>query len=266
MIVLLLSFVISMLMFIPIHFTAKYFPNQDILDGVSNAFSPAAAKAAAILYWLFCVFNAAESLSGFEFFLSTAVYPNGSHIMIIISFLAVCMYTARKGVEPLSRVAVYIFFISVISYIFISGSLIPKIELTNFTVPFSSGVDYISKAAVQSQGVRVDVVLLLLLIPYLKGNTSKVYVGMSVLILAVFEILTFVTIGSLGEYLNTQMFPYYSAAGIAEIDFVQRLDSLHMAVWVMISFVRVSLFLFASSICLKKILPVDLICTDIRFI
>lgn len=254
MIVLTLSFILSMILFIPLYFLFKYFPGQDIVDSTASAFSPTVSKAAAVIYWAFCIFKASEALSGFSFFLSTAIYPSNPEILIVITFSLVCLYTVRKGIEPLARVSIYIFFISMFSYLFITGSLAMNVELVNFEVPFSQGFLKTSQSVIQSQGVRADIVLFLIFLPYLKGSATKVYVGMSTLILAVFLIMTFVTVGALGEYLDTQMFPYYSAASIAEMGFFQRLDSLHMAIWVMVSFVRVSLFLFAATVCLNKLL------------
>ena len=254
MIVLTLSFVLSMLLLIPLYFMFKYFPGQDIVDCTASAFSPAVSKIAAVIFWAFCIFKAAEASSGFVFFLSTAIYPSSLEIPITVSFILVCLYAAKKGIEPIARVGIYIFFASVFSYLFISLSLAMNVEIVNFTVPFSQGILKTAQSVIQSQGVRADIVLLLIFLPYLKGSASKVYVGMSTLVLAVFLILTFVTVGALGEYLDTQMFPYYSAAGIAEMGLFQRLDSLHMAIWVMVSFIRVSLFLLAATICSNKLL------------
>ena len=42
------------------------------------------------------------------------------------------------------------------------------------------------------------------------------------------------------------------------ISFFQRLDSLHMAIWVLVSFIRASLFLLVGSSCLNKLLPLRL--------
>ncbi|MFQ9872314.1 MAG: GerAB/ArcD/ProY family transporter [Oscillospiraceae bacterium] len=258
MLVLLGTFAVSFLLIIPLYFLIKLYPGKDIVDCTAVGLGQPAAKVTAALLWLFCIYTAASTSSTFEFFITTAVYPKNSHWIILITFLAACLYASTRGIEPIARVGIYIFFASMLSYFFILLALAPQVRLSNFTPLLSSSAKVLGDSVFYSMGLRVDTILFLMLIPQVKGRLTRAYVKVGVLALVVFELLTFITVGSLGNYLSTQIFPYYSAASVAEVSFFQRLDSLHMAIWVLVSFIRASLFLLVGSSCLNKLLPLRL--------
>ena len=63
------------------------------------------------------------------------------------------------------------------------------------------------------------------------------------------------TAAALGDYAKSQRFPFYTVTKIAEVSIFQRLDSLHVALWVFMALVRLSLFLEVAGKSLARMLP-----------
>ena len=63
------------------------------------------------------------------------------------------------------------------------------------------------------------------------------------------------TAAALGDYAKSQRFPFYTVTKIAEVSIFQRLDSLHVALWVFITLVRLALFLEVSGKSLARMMP-----------
>ena len=56
----------------------------------------------------------------------------------------------------------------------------------------------------------------------------------------------------LGEFVRTQAFPVYTVTAVASLGVTRRLDGIFMGVWLIGMFVKVSLFLWLFSVCVKK--------------
>lgn len=66
-------------------------------------------------------------------------------------------------------------------------------------------------------------------------------------------ILVAVITAVLGDYLQTQVFPVYSVTAIASLGVTERLDGLFLGVWTAGMFVKISLFIYLLSACVKRI-------------
>ena len=72
---------------------------------------------------------------------------------------------------------------------------------------------------------------------------------------ALAAIFLFTWQAALGDYAKSQRFPFYTVTKIAEVSIFQRLDSLHVALWVFMALVRLSLFLEVAGKSLARMLP-----------
>lgn len=209
----------------------------------------------AVIYALQTLLQLIGSLIGFEYFLANAVYPNSSAAFIILTMCAACFFAERMGIEGLARAASIIFVFFLLSTLLISFGTIGNANINNLrptleqpvALAVQSGLNFVSKTA--------ELYLFLLLFPKIKGNKVKSGIGMVLLIFLFSALTSFLVVAVLGDFGQTQTFPYYSLASISDISVLQRLDALHMTIWVFVAFLRITLLANVSNYCLQMVLP-----------
>ena len=92
--------------------------------------------------------------------------------------------------------------------------------------------------------------LVLLFIPYLKGNVKKGFLWWVLGVFALLEGMIFVTLCTVGQYAVTQSYPLYAVAKMARLFYFQRMDAVHMVIWTMIGLIKSALYLFIAQRCL----------------
>ena len=142
-----------------------------------------------------------------------------------------------------------------LSGIFIALALIPRYDLSNWVSPLFDGLEPVWKAAWGSMTRSTELAAVLLLVPMVKGNLKTGVLWWQVLTLVAFELIGLGTLLALGEYAGTRLFPAYTLSTIAEFSIFQRMDALHMAVWVFLAVLKTALYLYLSALCLRRILP-----------
>ncbi|MBC8545547.1 GerAB/ArcD/ProY family transporter [Clostridiaceae bacterium NSJ-31] len=219
------------------------------------ALNPAAGKVLAALLFLFSVFAAADTVSNFEFLLTSAIYPETPSLFFVLTFTAVCLYGAFLGLEPVARVNTFVFVLFVGALVFISASVLPKSDFVYLKNPLQGGLSAVWGHALSAAFSNFDAVLFLLFAPNFKGSLSKCFWGWALLTVAMVEYLVMLLTVGLGDFAASQMFPFYSLAAFADLSIFQRLDSLHITLWTFIAFVKVSVYLYFASQCLGYLVP-----------
>ena len=132
-------------------------------------------------------------------------------------------FAARMGLEGLARAGGIIFVFFLISTFLIIGGTVGSVDLTNLHPALDSPAASAIRAGFSSVSRAAEMYLLILLFPKIKGNRVKCTVGLASITL-VFNIATaFLAITVLGEYGNTQTYPYYTLASISDLSIFQRL-------------------------------------------
>ena len=90
-------------------------------------------------------------------------------------------------------------------------------------------------------------------LPFVKGRVKKGILAWNTSVHFVIFLMLFIIIGSLGDYLKTQVFPIYAATSIAEIGMFKRLDALFLGIWTTGLFAKMALFLYLISLCIQRI-------------
>lgn len=212
-------------------------------------------KLLAALLGLFSVLIAADTISNFEFLLTTAVYPQTPPLFFILTFAAVCAYAAFLGLEPVARVGTVVFVIFVGVLVFLSAAILPKADFLALKNPMAGGSNEFFSLVIANCFSNFDVVLWLFLAPHIKGSTAKSFVGWLAVTLPFIEYLVLLLTVGLGDYAASQTFPFYSLAAYAELSIFQRLDSLHITLWTFIAFVKVAVYLYFAAHCLGYLMP-----------
>ena len=212
----------------------------------SFAVKPWFGKGVAALYFAFLVLVTANTISHFEFFLTSSIYPNASPTLFVVLFLLAVAYAAYMGLEACARMSGFVFWGVAAGTAFLFLCLFQKADPIFLRSPFS--IDLKTTVATGFSGVwaSLEITTILLLIPMVRGNLTKASGALSAMIMVYYQLISVFAITSLGEYAQSHLFPIYSMAAVAEFSVMQRLDSLFMAMWVFIAFVRTALFFYLA--------------------
>lgn len=196
-----------------------------------------------------------DTITHFSFFMTNAIFPDTPSVIITTSLLIACVYGAYMGLEGLSRAAGIIFFFFLLSTLFIFVSAWKNIHFINLKPIIHTSSRDILSLIIESVSHNTEYVLLLLLYPYAKGKVFSVPLGFFIASSAGILLIGTVTILILGDFTAKQMFPFYTVASVVDMGVIQRFDSIHMFLWVLVAYVRSSLYLIVAKSLLRKALP-----------
>lgn len=191
----------------------------------------------------------------FNLFMVNIIYPSASSITIIGTFLAACLLCAHYGIEGLARASTIIFILFILGIISIGLFSIPSINLLNIKPILDNPIKTIFEALLQIIIYDRVLVLLLFIAPksnkHIKGSSIATILFSSILL----ELINFLIITVLGEFAYEQTFPFFTLATLVETPIFQRLDSIHMLLWIFISFIKITTSMIILKYCLTNLLP-----------
>ncbi|MEG1994797.1 MAG: hypothetical protein RR048_07770, partial [Oscillospiraceae bacterium] len=129
------GFLVSAAMWIPAYYIFKGKTDYNILD-YGKSVSPNVGKITSVILYFATVSIAIVTVSQFDYFITTTIYPNSSKLLYVIILIGTGMYYTSKGLEPIGRVANIFFALFIISLFLILGMLAPKINLVSLSTPF----------------------------------------------------------------------------------------------------------------------------------
>jgi len=209
----------------------------------------------ALLYFCFFMLMSLNTVTGVEFFLTSTVYNLDSQFLILTLFSLLLLYTLYAGLEPLGRTAVVIFVLFLMIVALILIFLIPQFNLEYLYSPFYDGLEpYISRIPVVLSQNNTFIPLFVLF-PFVSCSKKKLFSVINTVNLVVIELLMFAATAVLGDYTPKNIFSMYTLVTMINTAKIHRLDSIHIAVWVLLSFVRTALLLYCACFCLKNAVP-----------
>lgn len=191
-----------------------------------------------IIFYLYALITASATIMSLKEFLVDAIYPNSSSFFFIVTLVLAAVYASYMGLEGIVRSSFIIFILFLISLAFLILGNGRQIEKVAFSFSFSEVLKNSFKIVASSP----EILLFSMLRNNVKSNIKKgsyAYILGSNLILAV---ATVITVLVLSRAVNYENYPYYAVSTLAKISVFERLDAIHMAIWVLIGFIRASIF------------------------
>lgn len=191
------------------------------------------------LLWVmaFTVYSMAE-------FMVNAIYPGSSSMFFIATMLICALYAAYLGLEGIARSALIVFVLFTLSILLTVFGVFDRVNLINIP-PFS--VDEVPSVLTGTWKIMSrssGIIIYLLVTPYIRSKAKRGFGIMLIAVAVLMELVTFLVSGVLGELGRTQAYPFFMLTTIAEVSILQRMDALHVAIWVMVSFLRIALCLW----------------------
>lgn len=249
-----IGYAVVLLFFVPLIVMAKKYPERSLVMNLSYAFCRL-GPFISVIYYLFIVLLASNTLAHFQFFMVNAVFTEANVWVIILPMMAVAVYAAHIGIEGISRSGFLVTIGFTIAFLFILFSSIPNVEMVNVKLPVDGRMREIALSAYMVVSNTVEVLLFYLLLPYCNRKIKSGVFGLVISLTVLTELVTFFIVSVLGDFAASQTFPFYALASLSELSIFQRLDALHMGIWVFVAFIKLSLLIFLGTEILKFITP-----------
>lgn len=226
------------------------FPGKTLFEYAEEILGKAPGKLIGLLYiWWFLHTNALI-IDEFASFLCTAMMPNTPTIVFFIAVVAVAAYAVRNGLEVLSRYN-QLFLPIVLGLLFIVLILTTKdMKAARLLPVFDTGLVPVLKGATVPASWLGEVVVLAMIIPFLnKPNEAYRVAALATLFTGlVLTACTLAVVAIFGPVTSGHfVFPVYNAVRVVSIaNFLERLESVIVAVWVFGGFAKVGVFYYAA--------------------
>ncbi|MGQ9825123.1 MAG: GerAB/ArcD/ProY family transporter [Desulfotomaculales bacterium] len=225
------------------------FPGKTLIEYLGEILGKWPGRIAALLYiwWFFQM--AAEVVREFGTFLVAAVMPETPLVVFHIVGVAVVMYLVRSGLEVLARFnQLFLPATALLAAVFLLSA--KDMRLDRLLPLFDSGLVPVLKGAAAPASWLGEVAVFAMLIPYLdnpgkapRAAAAAILGSGFFLLVSIFEAL--LIFGP--ETADAWVYPVFNAVRIVSLaNFLERLESVVMAVWMLGGFVKVGVFCYAA--------------------
>lgn len=253
-----------MLMFSRLH---KLFPNKDLFDINEDVFGKFIGKIISVLLIYYVASNMISVMRVFTEFISTASLRKTPLAISFLGLVIVCVWAVKQGVEVMGRWTAYFLPLTVILLFIGIVLLMPQMKLNNLSPFLYYGAKPIISGALATFFFPIsETIAFVMIFTRFKNKTSatKIYVygivlgSLYILVLVLTEVLV------LGVDSTIELFfPGYGTFSRLELGgFVQRLEIISGATFILGGFLKVSVLLLAVSRGIAKVSN----CRDYRFI
>ena len=254
----LLSIPVHLLLSVPIYLLWKRFPTQSFIEYSQTILGKAIGKIIGLIYVLYFLHALCMFLYQWSAFLTIAIMPETPVLFILVFLLPFCVYAVLKGIEVISRLAEFfapfVFGGLIVIFLLLSKDM----DLKVFTPFMEKGFPSILMGSLVISLRTSEILILAMLLPYLEVSKEKVkYVFLfSYLILAFFWlILTTIVLASLGlDLTRILQFSYFAAVRLINVgEFIERIESIHFAVWILSGYLKIILYYYVIVVGLSQI-------------
>jgi spore germination protein (amino acid permease) len=204
-------------------------------------------------FWYF-IYAAALTFSRFDMFTTSVIFPKKDMTPLMVAAVFICAYAAYLGIEAVSRANVIMLFLIVSGVAVILVSASKYFDLFNLEPVFYYPLSKSVSCGFASASDTAEIIMLMFLFNKSRGNFKKSFIITASCLTAAMLILFLFLYGVSGEFANTQLFPFYSLAIIADFPFFERLDAVITAMFIFSLLIKCSTLIFISEELLEDLL------------
>ncbi|SHH52684.1 GerAB/ArcD/ProY family transporter [Tepidibacter thalassicus] len=250
----LMSITVS-LIFVNLHFN---FPGKNLFDICEICFGKSIGKLFILLFTWFTFEEASQTLINNSQFLEDTALAETPTIVPRMFILILCVWIVKGGIELIGKWS-DLFIIPFIIFVFISVVLlIPEMDIDNIFPILDNGITPVIEGAYSAFTFPFGETVILSLV-FSRFKTKKSYYTTYIFGLIIggicslaLSLSTVLTIGST-QALQTYYSTYNTVSKIDISDFIQRLEVISTLIFVIGSFLKISILLLASSIGISKL-------------
>ena len=230
------TFILTFILVCPTYIIYKKFPNLNLFRGKLGFIY-------IVIYSIYYILIASYFMSIFKLFTINVMAPYMPLSIISIFTFILAVYSSKKGIHAVARTSVIILFITIVSLLFIYSTLSNKIEVEKFMPILKNGLSDVFNGILYFTSRNFGLSIFPVIIPFIKGNFKKTIISFNILLCILSIMIVVLSVGALGNFLETQEFPIYWATKVAEFGVIRRLDAIYVGIFVSGMFIVISMFL-----------------------
>ena len=232
-----------------IYALGKRFPGLTLIEYLQVVLGAWAGKMAGLLYIFFFIHTNAVIIREFGELLVSLVLPLTPLAVTHVIILLLCAWAIRGGLEIQARVmeiAYPFMLILLMSAILFTAS---EFDLTNLLPVLENGLKPLIRASLDPVGWRGEIILLAMILPFMarpdQGSRCTCIAVIAIGIILALDSLA--NTAAFGPTVARLTFPTFSLVRLVLIaDFIERTESVLVAIWVISMFGKVALFYYAT--------------------
>ncbi|MCI9575234.1 MAG: GerAB/ArcD/ProY family transporter [Clostridiales bacterium] len=262
-----IGFAVNFVLILPLYFLNRRGPGTNILEKSYDLFGSFGA-AVALFYVIYFIFLDCYYLSFFHMFTVNVLDPKIPSWLIAVSVVAVAVYAAFQRLEAIARTAVLVLVIILVSLLFMFATVTSRIDLNNLQPFLYQGTNQMWTGALQFLGRSACFSIMTMVLPQVSGKRKLGFVWWNFVIYGFMSLALFILASTLGNYGNTQLFPFYSLASVAGVGPFQRMDVIFIGVWISGIFLKIAMDLYLISRCFtqmfnQKVGKISIVCSAV---
>ncbi|WP_088010577.1 GerAB/ArcD/ProY family transporter [Gottfriedia acidiceleris] len=228
---------------------SKRYPNQTVIQFSQQILGQYIGKIIGLLFLFFYIPTTGLITRSYGEFVVDSFLPHTPVIVITGSMILVCAFAIRGGIELVGRVAELFVPIFLITLILLLLLLIPDFNYKNIFPIMEDGLMPSIKGSIILQGWFTEFFLIIFLLPFLRDSKKGLKSGMLTVfaVMITLVIVNMSTYAVLGTSTDYKVYPLMNVARYISIaNFFEHLEAIFMAVWILGTFVKISIFYYAS--------------------
>ncbi len=248
----LVSMVIMLLLFLPPLLLSEHNRAEAITDTSVRLFGKS-GNIVVVVYGVYFLLSFLYAAYRFRLFIDSLLDSN-FHIMMIISALVIAaIYASSKGIEALARLSAIVLVLVLIGSISIFSLLMPNFLPENLQPIQLTVLDKVPDSVVFILSGMNTAAAFPIFAPQTKGKLLRSGQMWIILLFAFLAGMLILSLGTMGDYLETQQFQVYHITDGSGI--LQRLNPFFLVIIACCLFCHLSVMLLAFAECSKKLLP-----------
>ncbi|WP_274653070.1 GerAB/ArcD/ProY family transporter [Paenibacillus humicola] len=252
----LLNFPFHLLFAVPVYLLWKRFPDLTIVQ-YSQVLLGKAGRIVGLLYIWFFIHFTAITLAQFDLFLTTAIMPETPILFFAVSLTLVCAYAVSKDIEVIGRLSELVAPLIMIAVITILALLSRDMRLKELMPVMEHGLIPVLYNGFTSAARTVEIIGVSMMLPFLNDRKkAKRAIVLSFLLISVYFVLITIPVLTVYgvEHAKRLSFPYFRVVRMISIgNFFEHLESIHVGVWVLGVFVKISFYYYMAALGIKQL-------------
>jgi spore germination protein KB len=233
----------------------RLYPESNVFQYSERILGKVLGKVLGLLFLLFYLHVSGIVVRQYGSFIISVFLTRTPLFVLLGSMVLVCSFAVRGGVEVMGRAAqifVPFLFVLVLS---INLLLIPDLDPKNLFPMMEKGLKPSLLGSIPPQGWLSEYFLMAFLLPYVSDRKNGMKWGLASLVTVVVTLVmtNLTTLLLFGKLTENYIFPVLeSARYISVAGFIEHVESILAAVWIMGMFVKVTVFYYAVVIGLSQ--------------
>lgn len=243
----LIAFPIRLILAFPFYFLAKKFPTQTFYE-YNQAITGKIGLGLGLLYICFFIHINSLSLSNFAGFFTAAIMPETPSLLFTMTLTLTAAYAVYQGIEGIGRLSEFFVPLIMIALLGIALLLAKDLDFRELTPVLEEGILPNLLGGLYVSSLTVEIIGIAIILPFLNQpeKTKSVFILAFLLLTLYLIILSLIVIALFGADLARQLtFPFFNAVRLVSVgNFLERIESFHVAIWILGMYLRVSFYYY----------------------